>query len=268
MLFHRNYYTRKMEKMKKKLALLGVLVLVVAVTAGAASASGALQEIIVVSEEKEIPIDVILSVEEMAEAKTTALADARVQAMLKEADDYEIRRVYVDVNVKEAGVRVEDGKLIIPIEKVKTTAELVLIKEENGEFEKRVWVELEKEEKPIENWRILEIEPVDAKWISLENEAVEIEDETVEIGRNYLENVLLRGGSGPWVGDLLQVKLEVRDPNYYWYGYPWEGEVDRPEGESTLCWIITFEQAKHPGHWFEVWVDAESGDVVGGMQCR
>ncbi len=92
--------------------------------------------------------------------------------------------------------------------------------------------------------------------------------EVVEMGRNYLENVLSRGGSGPWVGDLLQVKLEVKDPNYYWYGYPWEGEVDRPEGESTLCWIIRFEKAMRPGHLFEVWVDADSLDVVGGMQCR
>lgn len=245
--------------MMKKLALLGILTLVVAGTTAVASASNALQEILVGPEEKEIPTDVILSMEEMAEAKTTALADARVQAMLKEADGYEIRRVYVDVDVKEAEVRVEDGKLIIPIEKGETTMELVLIKEENGGFEKRVWVELE--EKPIENWRILKIEPVDAKWISLE-------DEAVETGRNYLENVLLRGGSGPWVGDLLQMKLEVRDPNYYWYGYPWEGEVNKPEGENTLCWIIRFEQAKRPGHWFEVWVDADSGDVVGGMQCR
>lgn len=110
----------------------------------------------------------------------------------------------------------------------------------------------------------------------------------VEIGRNYLENGLSRGGPGPWVGDLLQVKLESEGPNYYWYGYPWEEEVDRPvasiqppdyiyyvsEGRGLihepliLCWIIRFEQAKRPGHWFEVWVDADSGDVVGGMQCK
>lgn len=90
----------------------------------------------------------------------------------------------------------------------------------------------------------------------------------VDIGRNYLENGFSREDPSPWVGDLLQVKLEMRNPNYYWYGYPWEVEVDRPEGESTLCWIIRFEQAKRPGHWFEVWVDADPLDVVGGMQCK
>ena len=92
-------------------------------------------------------------------------------------------------------------------------------------------------------------------------------DEIVEIGRNYLENGLSGGGPSPWVGDLLWVKLEVRDPNYYWH-YLWGEEVDGPWGENTLCWIITFEQAKRPGHLFEVWVDADSLDIVGGMQCR
>jgi hypothetical protein len=70
------------------------------------------------------------------------------------------------------------------------------------------------------------------------------------------------------VGDLIKVGLRVVDPNYYWYGYPWHDDVDRPEGENTLCWIIRFEQAKRPGHFFEVWIDASSSDIVGGMQCR
>lgn len=89
----------------------------------------------------------------------------------------------------------------------------------------------------------------------------------VEIGRNYLENGLSRGGPSPWVGDLLQVKLEMGDPNYYWH-YLWGEEVDSPVEENTLCWVIRFEKAKCPGHWSEVWIDADSLDVVGGMQCK
>lgn len=89
----------------------------------------------------------------------------------------------------------------------------------------------------------------------------------VAIGRNYLENILSREGPSPWVGDLLQVQLEIRDPNYYWHYLSGE-EVDKPDVENTLCWVITFEKAKRPGHFFEVWIDADSEDVVGGMQCR
>lgn len=97
------------------LALLGVLTLVAAGTA--ISASGVLQEILVVPEEKGIPMPISakLSAEQMATAEGIALADSRIQAMLEEADDYKTH-VFGVVDVDASRVKVEDGKLIIIID--------------------------------------------------------------------------------------------------------------------------------------------------------
>lgn len=67
-------------------------------------------------------------------------------------------------------------------------------------------------------------------------------------------------------GILQSLSLEVVEPNFYWhevFGIP------VPDVNGTrLCWVAGFEQAMRPGHFFVAWVDSESGEVIGGMQCH
>ena len=46
-------------------------------------------------------------------------------------------------------------------------------------------------------------------------------------------------------------------------------ELEKPNIQGLrLCWIIRFEQAYRPSHFFEVWIDSHTGEVIGGTQCR
>ncbi|KXA97195.1 hypothetical protein AKJ39_03595 [candidate division MSBL1 archaeon SCGC-AAA259J03] len=95
------------------------------------------------------------------------------------------------------------------------------------------------------------------------------EVEAAKIGRIYLEGVLSKEGYGPWVGDLLEAKLSEKVPNDYWYQIiVGDSGESISQKEELDCWVLRFEQAKRPGHWFEVWVDSETGDILGGTQCR
>jgi hypothetical protein len=80
----------------------------------------------------------------------------------------------------------------------------------------------------------------------------------VERGRSFLDD------NNHTTGQVLSTALEVREPNFYWsiaYGM---GKPDT--AEPRLMWIIRFEQANLPGHFFEVWVD-EGGMILGGNEC-
>ncbi len=81
----------------------------------------------------------------------------------------------------------------------------------------------------------------------------------VEIGRDFLDNVNLT------TGKVLSTSLEVREPNDYWsVAY----SLEKPDTqEPSLLWVIRFEQAARPGHYFEVWVN-QGGRVLGGSQCK
>ncbi len=83
--------------------------------------------------------------------------------------------------------------------------------------------------------------------------------QAVEIGRDFLNNINLT------TGKVLSTTQEVREPNDYWsvaYG------LEKPDTqEPSLLWVIRFEQAARPGHYFEVWVN-QGGRVLGGSQCR
>ena len=82
----------------------------------------------------------------------------------------------------------------------------------------------------------------------------------IQIGRDFLD------GGGFKTGKVLFIKLEEREPNFYWdYALKYE----RPDltGLRT-CWVIRFEQKQRPGHFFEVWIDASENIVIGGSQCR
>ncbi len=102
------------------------------------------------------------------------------------------------------------------------------------------------------------------------------EKTAIQIGRDFLDGV------GRKTGKVLFIKHEEKEPNFYWDIAPqsdvvwdrldiWDRMLkwDRPEiRETRPCWVIRFEQAKRPEHFYEVWLDASEYFVVGGGQCR
>jgi len=102
------------------------------------------------------------------------------------------------------------------------------------------------------------------------------EKQAIEIGRDFLDGV------GQKTGKVLFIKHEEKEPNFYWdivlkSDVEWDRldiwdrmlKWDRPEiREIRPCWVIRFEQAKRPGHFYEVWLDASEYIVVGGSSCR
>ncbi len=86
------------------------------------------------------------------------------------------------------------------------------------------------------------------------------EEEAIHIGRHFLD------GKGYKTGKVLSEKLEEKDPNFYWHILT---KIDRPDLQGPrFCWVIRFEQAERPGHFFEVWIDATEYFVVGGSSCK
>ena len=95
------------------------------------------------------------------------------------------------------------------------------------------------------------------RWIQ---QAMISEQQAIHIGKGFLD------GIGYTTGKVLLAKLEEKTPNFYWHDL---AELEKPDIQGLrLCWIIRFEQAYRPGHFFEVWIDAYSGEVIGGIQCR
>jgi hypothetical protein len=87
--------------------------------------------------------------------------------------------------------------------------------------------------------------------------------EAVKIGRQFLDD------RGYATGRILSSRLEEREPNYYWHDVFEIKSPERPDIKGLRrCWVIRFEQAKRPGHFFEVWIDAAEHLVIGGAQCR
>lgn len=85
-------------------------------------------------------------------------------------------------------------------------------------------------------------------------------DEAIRVGQVFL---LLHGVD---VGKMLEASTELDTPNYYWrkklgMRFP----LLPPPCE---CYVIRYEQARRPGHFYEVWVEADSMQVVGGGECR
>ena len=86
------------------------------------------------------------------------------------------------------------------------------------------------------------------------------ERKAIRIGRDFLD------GGGYKTGKVLSIKLEEKEPNFYW---DYALKFERPDltGLRT-CWVIRFEQKQRPGHFFEVWIGASENIVIGGSQCR
>jgi len=84
--------------------------------------------------------------------------------------------------------------------------------------------------------------------------------EVIQIGRRFLDE------RGYATGRILSSSLEEKEPNFY---KNYALKFERPDIQGLRsCWVIRFELAERPGHWFEVWVDASEYLVIGGMDCR
>jgi len=89
--------------------------------------------------------------------------------------------------------------------------------------------------------------------------------QAIEVGREYLEDV------GRETGKVLSVELvhrdEVSDGSlFYWQSAYGLEAPDVPEPE--WCWVVRFESGYIPGHWFEVLIDVDTGEVAGYGSCR
>jgi len=84
--------------------------------------------------------------------------------------------------------------------------------------------------------------------------------EVIQIGRRFLDE------RGYTTGKILSSRLEETEPNFYW---DYELKFERPDIQGLRsCWVVRFEQAERPGHFFEVWIDASEYLVIGGDQCK
>jgi len=102
------------------------------------------------------------------------------------------------------------------------------------------------------NWDL-----INQRWIY---QTIISEKEAVQIGRSFLNSI------GCTAGQVLFTNLEEKTPNFYWHDL---ADLEKPDVQgSRLCWIVRFEQAYRPGHFFEVWIDASTSVVIGGTQCR
>lgn len=95
------------------------------------------------------------------------------------------------------------------------------------------------------------------RWIQ---QAIISEQQAIHIGKDFLDSI------GYATGKILFTELKDKTPNFYWQDIV---QLEKPNISGLrLCWVVRFEQAYRPGHFFEVWVDAYIGEVIGGTQCK
>ena len=76
----------------------------------------------------------------------------------------------------------------------------------------------------------------------------------IQISRDYLDDL------NKTTGKILSIQLEEK-PTIYAPPYKPSAE------EFQLCWVIKFEQVNRPGHYFEVWIDASTSQIIGMDEC-
>jgi hypothetical protein len=93
------------------------------------------------------------------------------------------------------------------------------------------------------------------------------EQQAVDLGREFLDEIVGEGRTGKVLSIKLLEASEIPDGYlYYWHNL---AGLEEPDVSGLkLCWLIRFEQAHRPGHFFDVLVNAHTGQVIGGMQCR
>lgn len=84
------------------------------------------------------------------------------------------------------------------------------------------------------------------------------ESQAIEIGRSMLKN------KNYVPGNIMLSELKEKTPNFYWT----EDTNSADQNSSLLCWVIRFEQQMLSGNYFEVWIDASTGTIVGGTQTK
>jgi hypothetical protein len=89
------------------------------------------------------------------------------------------------------------------------------------------------------------------------------QEQAIGLGREFLDNIGLQTGKALSVGLIDEVPAGYL---YYWHSAKGLGIPDVQE--PGQCWLIRFENGYSPGHWWEVLIDTNTSEVVGGMSCR
>ncbi len=83
-------------------------------------------------------------------------------------------------------------------------------------------------------------------------------EQAMAIGREFLDSRNYMTGNAGGV-------LTVLEPNNYWHSM--FGIENTAQPGFQHCWYVTFEKGGMPGHYFWLFVNSESGEVIGGIQC-
>jgi len=84
--------------------------------------------------------------------------------------------------------------------------------------------------------------------------------QAIAAGREFLDS---------WnytTGQVLSTALTVLQSNNYFHNI--FGIENNAQPGFQHCWAIKFEKACCPGHLYEVFVNSETGEVIGGIQCK
>ena len=87
--------------------------------------------------------------------------------------------------------------------------------------------------------------------------------QAIEIGEEFLRDI------GLHTGEVLSVSVIDEVPAgylFYWHSAKGLEIPDIPGPE--WCWVVRFENGYFPGHWWDVLIDMNTDEVVGGMSCR
>ena len=88
-------------------------------------------------------------------------------------------------------------------------------------------------------------------------------EQAIELGRDFFQDIGLQPGK------VLSVDLIDEVPAghlYYWHSV--KGLAVPDLQKPGQCWLVRFEQGPRHGHWWEVLININTNEVVGGMSCR
>ncbi len=85
-------------------------------------------------------------------------------------------------------------------------------------------------------------------------------EQATSTGREFLDS------RNYTTGQVLSADLTILEPNDYWHGM--FGIPNNAESGFQHCWRIMFEKACCPGHFYLLFINSETGEVIGGTQCR
>jgi len=91
------------------------------------------------------------------------------------------------------------------------------------------------------------------------------EEQAIEIGGEFLEDI---GNQPGRVLSVNVVHIDEVSAGYLFYWHLVKGLEIPDISETECCWIVRFEQGGRRGHIWEVLIDMNTGEVVGGMSCR